>query len=430
MAIQRQLDVLTNGGSVPAVVNATTNYPANTSTIVPPQYDITNDSTFNIGLTIVTEYIQQNIKNISSKISPESFFASTKTLILNTLELYRDDLQDESSRIYELFHFLTTEMTDAKYILFFLFFRGLNQNIYSINDLFVYLDNKGLELIFENIVSFFNDIKQEKAQIIKSRLEEYSHEVYGNLFSFINDKYNNTLDQTFFHEELGTTDFIKEDQDYLLSPEIDYTSLAAYRNLREAEEDYWVRTGAYNFTGTYTLARTKEIRSLIINKNYNQKVHGIPVLMKKNSQKFLYFEDGELNKLIVSILKKSYAKLTYSEAEKFIDKMCLELVDYYLYEVPLTFNYSEESTQLPDIFGFTRYKIDDINQRSLTKITLDEIKEIKFYLNVVAAYLGTKSSETTLQTKNDTIDSEFSSLRNGILGLRQYLIDNGNFKEV
>jgi hypothetical protein len=390
--------------------------------------DYINDSTFNVGLNYLLSYI--NSMGMNNLIQTQTMFLNSKTMVLDVFEAYKEELNDESSRLYELFKFLTDNMNELKYRVLILFFRGLKKEFYITEDLFRYLDSNGLDLSIKNIISFLATLKREKAKTIRTRLESDPYLIYGNLFNFINSLFN-SQNSVFYREEENTKLF-KEDTVFLLKPRINYLSLTDYKNLREAEEDYWLKVSESNFNdiSSLVLNRTKTIASIIKNRHHSGTPYGIPTLMKKQIQKFLYLDNGVLDEILISILKDSYRKLSYKEVDKFIDEMCLSIVDFYEQSNSLTFDYSDSSTQIPDLREFVEYKIDQIFSENISLITLKGIKEINFYVNIILPFMNLNTGKfLQLIDLNNIINSDFSILKERIESLRTYILANGKFTE-
>jgi len=411
----RELEIVLNGGSAPALNNATSNPQVNIPTSYPNNIVPLTDSIIDLG-----------IHSIKKDRPSDAFIVNNKNFIMSLMETYKLELNDETSKIYKLFSFLLNEMKDDKYILISIFFRSIEKKLFSIEDMFVFLENTNNSLSVESLVKFMTSIKKEKAAIIKKRLTREVDETYGNFFNFINNAFNALDGSLFYHEEIEATEFFKDKKDYLLIPLINYFTFndEEYRTIREAEEDYWdIISNSEILDTPFSLPIVNQMWEIINNREYKKKVFGIPVLMRKQFQKLLYFDNFKLDELFLSILKKSYKNFSYKEIDNFINRMCLELVDFYL-ENSVNFNYSISSNQLPDLSIFFTSKVDQLLNLEITELEI--VKEIKFYLNLVCNYLRLTSID--LEDLNTLIDDEFDDFRNKILELRDLLLVEGKFE--
>lgn len=153
----------------------------------------------------------------------------------------------------------------------------------------------------------------------------------------------------------------------------------------------------------------QDIVKITTDKIYNKKTSGVPVFLKKEYQKNLYIETQSLNDTILALLKDSYASLSNTDVLYFIDKMADEFVEYY--DTNPSFDYSDDSLELPDINAFLIYKLGlfAIDHATIDTITLAELKELTFYtLGIFEFNNFINPTYTTLRT---TLLAEYAALR-------------------
>ena len=98
--------------------------------------------------------------------------------------------------------------------------------------------------------------------------------------------------------------YLRQVKNFLFKPYIDYFDITAYRNKIQAEKDYWNIIS--NYTGTFSITSNRQVsmlKKILTLKNYNN-TNGLPVFLKKDLTKNLFFNDKDLDLLMASLLKK------------------------------------------------------------------------------------------------------------------------------
>jgi len=340
-----------------------------------------------------------------------SNYASLYGIIDTLLESNIDELSDENSDTYKLFTILSEVNTYEAFTIFYLFFASIDQDLFTISDVLIYFEDNSYEINYENILIFLSILTDYKKSIIKDRLINGVYIENGNLISFFNTLYNDA-DNTIFYRITESDMLLKNENYFSLNPKINYFGGDDYyRNRRIAEEDYWDVVTAYIGLATYNFDNIllQDIVKITTDKIYNKKTSGVPVFLKKEYQKNLYIETQSLNDTILALLKDSYASLSNTDVLYFIDKMADEFVEYY--DTNPSFDYSDDSLELPDINAFLIYKLGlfAIDHATIDTITLAELKELTFYtLGIFEFNNFINPTYTTLRT---TLLAEYAALR-------------------
>jgi len=350
------------------------------------------------------------------------------------MEEYKEELSDENSRYYKLFSILSRVNSIESFQIFFIFFTNIDRDIFTIEDYFVFLDNQGLELDYESIVRYVSDLKINKINIISEKLKNGLYELYGNLYNYIKRRNIDKNDTIFYRANNLEDEIFNTNEKFLFSAYIDYFNVNAYRNKVQAEKDYWTIITEYSgifSTKTTINFQMKKLLGILTEKDYDN-TNGLAVFLRKDLNKNLFFNDNELDILMSSLLKNSYTKFSYTEIKDYIEKMSEEIVEYYEIISATPFDYSKESTMMPDISDFLLYKAEKLSNNFLTmqKITYNDFKEINFYYSVMFEFanINTASGHPNLVKQRYTeISSLYENARTEILDLWNYIKANGKY---
>jgi len=356
-----------------------------------------------------------------------SFFDLIIVPILNN---YKALLNDESSREYKLFKFLTSLMNSDGLIIFSSFFFYLHNAAFSLDELFSYFDDNILVINKENLREFLINIRELRIKKIKDLFYTNSYSDYGNLYTYLNSQYASPNSELFFHDDLLITSI----DDYLIKPDInylniDYENKTSYNNLRVAEEAYWVAINSYKNEPDYLYITfyNKNISIIynhLLNQNYGSLSYGIPVLMKKIIQKYEFFIDANLNNTMISIIRGDYRALSLDEVYYFLNEFFEEFINYMIteeYEDYLIDRIPKQSS----FINFISIKITELSKIEIKDLDLIKNKRMKFYLYFIVPFIKSEvlvpADLVTLSELNISLNLEFSTLKEKIDDIRDYI---------
>jgi hypothetical protein len=351
-------------------------------------------------------------------------------IIEQVMSQYEAQLSDIVSYEYRFFYLLISAKAE-EYNLFSTIFQDLYDGRYDVQTIKGFLDIFNLELTIENLIRFIDVLSLEvdifKLNTLRKSLFNNSYKEYGNFNSYVRNLFN-TTNNVFFQDLAVDDNLFKDDRSFLLVPNIsNYGNNKSYDTFREAEEDYWRLVGLWKTTEDaedlllvpFNLDISKKIIGYLLTKRYSNSINGISLLMQKTSQKPGYTSNKVIDQLISSILKEEYKKLSIKEVYYYTDKMLAEIIEW-----QTGFDYSS-SLSLPNVNGFFSYRVP-----SLTRENLSEIKEIKFYRNLLKEFLQIPdiNAGALLNFDNQT-NNDFGRINTIINSLRDYLLANGKFEE-
>jgi hypothetical protein len=373
---------------------------------------------------------------------PPNFARVPQKVISIVLERYRAKLLDSASNESFFFSELNKfKNTDEEKLLFTMIYTKLYREEFKLEEYFDYILKDNLQINYDSIFNYIRNIDIFRVTNMREKIFNGQFPNFGNIYTFFSISILNNKDNELMYNNILENDNILSNEDsYLLNPVIKYYSQDSYSNYRKAEEDYWeIVEDFYTSLGfTLTASKTKfsfytsqfnsiysrVILDSLLNKNNESKVYGVPLLLSKKSTKSDYspfkYEDEEIKK----ILKQSYKRITKDEFYNFLNKLVVELVEYYaITKEPIDYT---NLSDLPDIENYIRLKLNFFNlSTTKNKITVNMLKEMKFYRYFFAKFFNITNSD--LFQFMVTIENEFNNLRNLILDLRQKLINEGNF---
>jgi len=375
--------------------------------------------------------------SISALQIPPTFAKVPQKIISIVLEKYRVKLLDSSSNESLFFSELNKfKNTDEEKLLFTMVYTKLYREEFKLEEYFEYIINDELQINYESIFNYIRNTDIFKITNMKEKIFNGQFPNFGNIYTFFTiNILNNRENELMYNNILEDDSILKNENSYLLNPVIKYYSQDSYNNYRKAEEDYWEivenfytslgftltpsKTKFSSYTSTFNSLYSKLMLDALLNKNNKSKVFGIPLLISKKAVKADYspfkYEDEEIKK----ILKQTYKRITKDEFYNFLNKLAVELVEYYAIT-------KETISDLPDIEKYVRLKLNFFNLTpTQNRVTVDMLKEMKFYRYFLAQFFKITNSELFLFM--ETIETEFDNLRNLILNLRQKLINEGNF---
>lgn len=368
-------------------------------------------------------------------------YSSLQIIVEELMELYKDEIEDENSRYYKLFDTLARVNSTNAFQIFFIFFTNIGREIFTIEDYFMFLDNNELDVNYESIVKYLSEAKSNKVEIMNKRLKEGIYEVYGNLYDYIDRQSLDQDDSIFYRATSLEDELFTASEKFLFKPYIDYFDITAYRNKVQAEKDYWNIISNYN--GTFSITSNRQVsmlKKILTLKNYNN-TNGLPVFLKKDLNKNLFFNDKDLDLLMTSLLKNTYNKFSLLEVKRYIKAMAEEIVEYYELISTEPFDYSNESVMIPNIEDFLLYKVqklyekftDNTNEEftdNNTNITYMDFKEINFYYSIMFDFADIDTSygnPNQIQTRYTTMVDLYDDTRTEVLGLWNYIKINGKY---
>jgi hypothetical protein len=395
--------------------------------------DIVNDVVISIeGLSFVKSRLDL----------PPTFARVPQKVISIVLERYRAKLLDPASNESLFFSELNKfKNTDEEKLLFTMVYTKLFRQEFELEDYLNYISNDDLQINYDSILNYIRNTDIFRITNMKEKIFNGQYANFGNIYTFFSiNVLNNKENELMYNNILEDDEILKNENSYLLNPVIKYYSQNSYSNYRKAEEDYWEivedfytslgftltpsKTKFSFYTSLFNSTYSKSILDALLNKNNESKVYGIPLLISKKAAKSNYspfkYEDEEIKK----ILKQTYKRITKDEFYNFLNKLAVELVEYYVItKEPI--DYAELSS-LPDIEEYIRLKLNYFNLTTTKdRVTISILKEMKFYRYFFAELFKITNSELFLFM--ETIETEFDNLRNLILNLRQKLINEGNF---
>jgi hypothetical protein len=405
-----------------------------TITSVPSDYNPQTDNGKKVTPPSITSSIQVSI---STSELPPNFARVPQKVISIVLEKYRAKLLDSASNESFFFSELNKfKNTDEEKLLFTMVYTKLYREEFKLEEYFEYIINDELQISYDSIFNYIRNTDIFKITNMKEKIFNGQFPNFGNIYTFFTiNILNNKDNELMYNNILEDDSILKNENSYLLNPVIKYYSQDSYNNYRKAEEDYWEivedfytslgftltasKTKFSSYTSTFNSLYSKLMLDALLNKNNKSKVFGIPLLISKKAVKADYspfkYEDEEIKK----ILKQTYRRITKDELYNFLNKLAVELVEYYAIT-------KETISDLPDIEKYVRLKLNFFNLATTkNRVTVDMLKEMKFYRYFLAQFFKITNSE--LYSFMETIETEFDSLRNLILDLRQKLINEGNF---
>jgi hypothetical protein len=379
---------------------------------------------------------------VSTLQIPPTFARVPQKVISIVLERYRIKLLDPASNESLFFSELNKfKNTDEEKLLFTMVYTKLFREEFKFEDYIDYISNDDLQINYDSILNFIKDTDIFRVTNMKEKIFNGQYANFGNIYTFFSINILNNRDNELMYNNISEdNEILKNENSYLLNPVIKYYSQDSYSNYRKAEEDYWEivedfytslgftltpsKTKFSSYTSLFSSRYSKSILDTLLNKNNESKVYGIPLLISKKSVKSDYSQFKQEDREIKKILKQTYKRITKDEFYNFLNKLAVELVEYYVItKKPI--DYAELSS-LPDIEEYIRLKLNYFNLTTTKdRVTISILKEMKFYRYFFAELFKITNSE--LFSFMETIETEFDNLRNLILNLRQKLIDEGNF---
>jgi hypothetical protein len=175
----------------------------------------------------------------------------------------------------------------------------------------------------------------------------------------------------------------------------------------------------------YQTLYSKSLIDVLFNENSGNRPYSYASLMADPASKTLYTSQRQTNSRIREIALGLFERITRDELEALLIEMASEIVDYND-ENEVEIDYSDP-TDLPDISEFVEYKLGELDDIPRANYDVQMLRKLKFYKFVMSPFAGV--SDTGASSKEVALSSEFSSLRDGILGLRSALLSGGNFEE-
>jgi dihydroorotate dehydrogenase len=355
----------------------------------------------------------------SSFLSPFSVFALT--------EKYKLEFSNPNSLESKFIEFLLTSSNNNEYeivkkAIYELYYENYISNLIS------FLNNERKALNFENLKNYLEFKESEYINKIKEDFINRTYKTNGNFFMFLSNNVFNDPSVALL-KKIDDFNFDK----YLLSPRIDYMGNNSYKNLREAELDYWeilrkfALSKGFSFNGSspygmvFTLSFgndvSKDLIATLFNKSYKS-INGNPVFLKNSYFKGEFSSSNSQNEIIKDILVEDFSLLSEDFFNNGLEKMFQELSKY---KKENNFVWDDASF----LENFLNSKLSAFSSKSYSLYTLEDLKELKFYKITLSKFLNISSSSFQ---KEEQLTTELKALKNLINEAKDNLRQNGKFK--
>jgi hypothetical protein len=356
------------------------------------------------------------------------------TIDINSLlTKYNIELQSFSSKESIFFRFIINSKSNYDETVFVKAIKALEIDEY-ISDLFDYLIINRLQLSFENIELFLDNRKPLQLIQLKEDFANKEYKSFGNFLMFFYKKVLGDPEIVSFKSNVADELNYKQ---YLLTPKISYIESSAYKNYSQAKGDYWelVEEYALNkgfsyvdltdlnvygmlFTSEFNNNFTKRIIAILLNRKFDNKINGSTLLIEADSSKSNFPVSLLTNIDIKRVLTGDYKSMHADYFLNSLEKMYEELLDYKL----------ENDIKWDEGNFLESFLIEKMSNLNLEILTIDVLKEIKFYKFLLVKFLKSDSLFFEIFDKETNFTLELDNLKLLFNELKDYLKQKGYFE--
>lgn len=372
----------------------------------------------------------------------------SEDLVKEVLESFKNSngdhelLNDTTSKEYQFFsELLNISDTDSDYITFYCVFRDLYDKVFSIGEIYKFLEENNLTLTVANIDKFLND-KYNNVKLLKQK-QMYQMLMFGSfdngiLAKWASDSYSKSMsnkiaknDLIFIRprDDLGESSYFTYDNNYwLIYPKITYygDAKSSFRTIREAELEYCIRCNndVSYLNADYRTTLLNDIHNILKPKLSEWFLidRRISIFLKKPSQKALYSYSHDMDEDILFVLRRH--KDIGITVKEFFDE-CVQFVigftNYILTNHP-TFDFF--GNNLPEETWIKQYIAIDTGNDN----TVRNAVHLIFQRGLLQFFKESSSAISSYTTKIDNIYQDCVTMYNNFTLIRNAVLSDKRFQ--